>query len=134
MICCNRWRAGQLAAAADADVDVLLPLASLPLRVFRQRAICGNTIMKAPDGDGSDIQVPMAFQSALAGVMLAAEVVASSPGVRGTQPGTRTVVDLMRRLPSYVTSQVLKGIPGQARCICEDADWQEAYHEKFIAT
>ncbi|KUR78071.1 E2 ligase fold family C protein [Novosphingobium sp. FSW06-99] len=121
----------EIAATAEADVDSLLAFASLPLRAFRQRAICGNAILKAHDGNGSDIQVPMAFQSALAGVMLAAEVVASSPGVRATKPGTRTVVDLMRRVPSYVTSEVLKGIPGQARCICEDAVWQDIYHGKF---
>lgn len=121
----------EIAQTSGADVEVLLPFASLPLRAFRQRAVCGNAIMRALDGYGADIQVPMAFQSALAGVMLAAEVIASSPGVRAAQPATRTVIDLMRRLPSYATTPVLKGAPGAARCICQDQDWQDAFRSKY---
>jgi hypothetical protein len=49
--------------------------------------------------------------------MLAAEVVASRPGLREVEPATRPVVDLMRRLPSRVTTTVLKGVPGAARPI-----------------
>jgi len=121
----------EIAARLNVDVDALLPFAGLPLRAFRQKAICGNAIMRAPDGGGSDLEVPMAFQSALAGVMLAAEVVAATPGVRESQPAVRSIVDLMRSLPERITFPVLKGGPGPARCICQDADHLAVYREKY---
>jgi hypothetical protein len=47
--------------------------------------------------------------------MLAAEMVASNPGVRDVEPATRSVVDLMRWLLSRVTTTVMKSVPGAAR-------------------
>jgi molybdopterin/thiamine biosynthesis adenylyltransferase len=113
----------EIAANIRADVEVLLPLADLPLRAFRQKAICGNAIIRAADGGGAELEVPMAFQSALAGVMLAAEIAASTSTVRVKQPATRSVVDLMRPLPGRISFPMLKGTPGPARCICQDPDY-----------
>lgn len=121
----------QIAAQLGVNVDVLMPFINLPLRAFRQKAICGNAIMQAADGGGSEIEVPLAFQSALAGIMLAAEIVASSPGVRDASISTRTSINLMRRLPKLITVPVRKGVPGPARCICEDRDYIEVYQEKY---
>lgn len=121
----------EIANQRGMDVDALLPFANLPLRVFRQNAICGNAQLRAADGGGPEVEVPLAFQSALAGVMLAAEIVASSPGVRPEQPATRSVVDLMRRLPARVTMPLMKGSIGPARCICQDEDYLEVYRQKY---
>jgi hypothetical protein len=121
----------EVAFTKGVPVEQLLPFATLPLRNFRQRAICGNVIMRAADGSGADLEVPLAFQSALAGVMLAAELVASTSGVRRGDVGTRSVVDLMRRIPGRITFPVLKGNPGPARCICEDSDYLEVYGTKY---
>lgn len=123
----------QIADQLGVDVGLLIPFTNLPLRAFRQKAICGSAIMRAPDGGGSEIEVPLAFQSALAGVMLAAEVVASSPGVRSVALSTRTSIDLLRKVPSRITVPVQKGSPGPARCICEDRDYIEVYREKYGA-
>jgi hypothetical protein len=120
----------EIAANVGTDVETLLPFAGLPLRAFRQKAICGNAIMRAADGGGPELEVPMAFQSALAGVMLAAEVAASTPGVRAGQPATRSVADLMRPLPRRITFPMLKGAPGPVRCICQDPDYVEVYRTK----
>jgi hypothetical protein len=90
--------------------------------------------MKANDGGGTDIEVPMAFQSALAGVMLAAEVVASATGIRLVDPSVRSSLDLMRALPGRVTFPMRKGSPGPARCICEDPGFVDAYAEKYSAS
>ncbi|MGI4880840.1 MAG: hypothetical protein ACRYG4_25525, partial [Janthinobacterium lividum] len=96
-----------------------------------QKAICGNAIMRANDGGGADVEVPMAFQSALAGVMLAAEIVASASGLRTEPLQVRTSLDVMRKLPSRITFPVRKNVTGPARCICNDADYLEAYREKY---
>lgn len=122
--------ASEIAAALGIDPAKLMPFAGLPLRAFRQKAICGNVILRAPDGGGADVEVPMAFQSAMAGVMLAAEVVAETTGIRAARPATRSVIDLMRRLPGRIGSAMLKRT-GPVRCMCQDADHVEAYRSKY---
>jgi hypothetical protein len=123
----------EIAANVGTDAEALLPFAHLPLRAFRQKAICGNAILRAADGAGPELEVPMAFQSALAGVMLAAEIVASTPGVRISQPATRSVIDLTRTLPGRVTFPMLKRAPGPVRCICQDPDYLDVYRAKYRA-
>jgi len=122
--------ASEIAGALGIDPAKLMPFATLPLRAFRQKAICGNVILRAPDGGGADVEVPMAFQSAMAGVMLAAEVVAETTGIRAARPATRSVIDLMRRLPGRIGSAMLKRT-GPVRCMCQDADHVEAYRSKY---
>lgn len=122
-----------VASQLGIAVDALLPFVGLPLRAFRQKAICGNAIMRAKDGGGADLEVPMAFQSALAGVMLAAEVVASVSVLRSAPVGVRTTIDLMRRLPRHISYPARKGTNGTARCICQDADYLDVYRDKYSA-
>lgn len=122
--------ASEIAGALGIDPTKLMPFAGLPLRAFRQKAICGNVILRAPDGGGADVEVPMAFQSAMAGVMLAAEVVAETTGIRSVRPATRSVIDLMRRLPGRIGSAMLKR-NGSVRCMCQDPDHVEVYRSKY---
>jgi len=123
----------QISERLGLDPGALLQFVGLPLRAFRQKAICGNAIIKASDGGGTDLEVPMAFQSALAGVMLAAEVVASATGIRLVDPPVRSSLDLIRALPGRISFPMRKGAPGPARCICEDPDFVNAYAEKYGA-
>lgn len=119
-----------IARQRGIDADRLLPFANLPIRQFRQKAICGNAELRAIDGGGPEVLVPLAFQSALAGVMLAAEVVASAVGIRAVEPATQTRVNLMRRLPARITTPLKKG-SGPVRCICQDDDYLAVYREKY---
>lgn len=123
--------AHRIARQVGVPPETLQPFAGLPLRAFRQKAICGNAIMRAKDGGGADVEVPMAFQSAFAGIMLAAEVIISACEIDRPEVETRTVVDLMRKLPSRIGSPARKGTTGPARCICEDQDYVDAYKEKY---
>ncbi len=66
----------------------------------------------------------MAFQSALAGVLLAAGIVAEA-GHLPSPRGAKAVVDLLRPLGGHLTVPVAKHASG--RCICEDADFQAVY-------
>lgn len=123
--------AQRIARQVGVRPEILKPFAGLPLRSFRQKAICGNAIMRARDGGGADVEVPMAFQSAFAGIMLAAEVVVSACGIDRAEVEVRTVVDLMRKLPGRISSPARKGTTGPARCICDDQDYIDAYREKY---
>lgn len=123
--------AREVATVAGLDPERLMVHAGQPLRAFRQRAVCGGLVMRAGDGGGADVEVPLAFQSALAGVMLAAEVVAERAELRSVRPATRSVINLLRPLMSRPTSNILKGTSVAARCICEDPDWQDVYRAKW---
>jgi len=56
-----------VASQLGLAMEDLFPFIGVSLRAFRQKAICGNAIMRARDGGGADVEVPMGFQSALAG-------------------------------------------------------------------
>ena len=121
----------QIASRLGIAPEILAPFVGLPLRAFRQKAICGNAVMRAADGGGVEIEVPMAFQSALAGVMLAAEVTASTSKTLSASSNTRVSVDLMRRIPARISFPMKKGSSGAVRCICQDEDYLSAYREKY---
>ena len=73
----------------------------------------------------------MAFQSALAGVIAAANLLASAPVLRPNRPAVRSVINLMRELPKRINLPARKGGAGAARCICQDPDYLDVYREKF---
>jgi MFS transporter, ACS family, tartrate transporter len=54
----------EIAANVGTDVETLLPFAGLPLRAFRQKAICGNAIMRAADGGGPELEAKLASERA----------------------------------------------------------------------
>lgn len=72
----------------------------------------------------------MAFQSALAGILLAAEIVISAGGLRSEPIPVSTRLDLLRPLPSEISVPVAKD--GSGRCICTDDDYIEIYNRKYI--
>lgn len=69
--------------------------------------------------------VPMAFQSAFAGVLLAAQVTADALGMPGVPPGHKAVLNTLRPLPPLLRVPVAPHPSG--RCLCQDADFQQAY-------
>lgn len=110
--------------------DALLRFAGEPLRQFYSKAVCGGAILQ-PDRTKPPIEAPLAFQSALAGVMLAAELVAEAGELRSERLKTKTVIDLRRPLGKRLNFQIAKPAPtASAKCICQDADFQTAYRMK----
>ncbi|MET0399070.1 MAG: E2 ligase fold family C protein [Longimicrobiaceae bacterium] len=116
-------------------VDVLLAFAGRSLREFYDEAFCGGVILQlggSADGEAVRAEAPMAFQSALAGIMLAAETVVDA----GRQPDApvppvRTVIDLSRPLPPYLSPPAARRTDGA--CLCNDADYLDAYRAKYAA-
>ena len=100
-----------------------------PLRALYTEGFCGGAVIPLgePGSPTNDVHVPLAHQSALAGVLLAAA------GVRMALSG---------RLDSVVTQyDVLKpqerfqvysaGKHAGERCICQDSDYREVYRRKY---
>lgn len=121
----------EVARRATVDAGLLMPFAALPLREFRAKAICGQALLAARDSDRTAVQVPMAFQSAMAGVMLAAEIAVQRGELRDAALPTKSALDLLRPVPARLNVPILKDQAGAARCICADEDYAAAYRSKY---
>jgi len=119
----------------DPDgLEVLLRFAPASLRSFYSDAFCGGVILRLggrTEGAAARAEAPMAFQSALAGVMLAAELVIDVVGHRDpsrTVP-SRVVIDLLRPLAPYLHEPATRRTDGL--CLCNDFDYLAAYAAKY---
>jgi len=119
-----------VAQAAGIEPGPLFSFAGLSLRAFRAKAICGEAILPAPDADQTELQVPLAFQSAMAGIMLAAEIVGRRIEPDRRLP-TKSVIDLLRPVPGRLNVPVLKADSALARCVCADPDYIAAFRRKY---
>ncbi|TCN17986.1 E2 ligase fold family C protein [Sinorhizobium americanum] len=119
----------RVATAMAVPFESLAPFVGQPLRSFYQQAICGGLVFRLSDGSRQvRTVVPMAFQSALAGIMLAAELVKHSAGFP-MSPTTSTRVNLLRPLGCHLHDPKAKDSSG--RCICSDEDFISAYRRKY---
>jgi molybdopterin/thiamine biosynthesis adenylyltransferase len=123
----------EIAVALSIAPESLMAFASKPLRAFYTEAICGGIVLRLQGGSNMHgaTEVPMAFQSALAGILLAAAVVADSAAY-AEPAGTKATIDLLRPLGTHLTVPVAPHKSG--RCICQDPDYREAYANKHGLT
>lgn len=118
----------RIAAALGVPVEPLLAFEGRPLRALHQGAICGGMVFRLSGGARpAQAVVPMPFQSALAGIMLAADLVKHAVGY-GNGRATTTRMDLLRPLGRYLHDPRAKDARG--RCICQDPDFLAAYRHK----
>jgi len=119
----------RVATAFSVPYAELQPFVGQPLLNFYQRAICGGMMIGLTGiGNVGTAVVPMAFQSALAGVGLAAELVKHAAGLPIPQ-STSTRVNLLRPLAPVLADPRARDTSG--RCICSDQDFLYAYRRKY---
>lgn len=119
-----------IANARELDLELLLAYAHRPVRELYAEGFCGGGVLPIDRLDGRDraMHVPLAFQSALAGVQLAASFVRAI--TEGPHAETRlTRIDPLAQL-GQALQQTAKADP-TGRCICRDADYRAAYAEKW---
>lgn len=126
----DRTLLDQIAAAKGMSVEPLLPFEGKILREFYSKAVCGGVILQHSGTAGLGQvsgEVPMAFQSALAGILLASELVIHAGGIHRESITTTTRMNLLRPLGSDLN------VPQAKRdgCICHDRDYQAAYRTKY---
>jgi hypothetical protein len=123
----------RVAAAKRVPLEPLLTLEGQSLRSFYGRAVCGRLLVQLGAEDAGPVaEVPMAFQSALAGVMLAAEILAHAEGRRPQEHPATTRLNLLRPLSSYLNFP--EGKEGSGRCICRDPIYVARYQEKYATS
>ncbi|MGY4898656.1 E2 ligase fold family C protein [Micromonospora aurantiaca (nom. illeg.)] len=108
----------------------LAPFEGQPIRKLYVEGICGGAVI--PLGMAGtprqEVHVPLAHQSALAGVLLAARLVRMAAGA---DPGTTEVTRLnVLRSPSEQPTQPALKDP-RGICICTDPDYQAVYAKKW---
>jgi hypothetical protein len=131
------WNAGApddlLAVIADRRPDVdrtaLMKFSGRPLRELYREGFCGGAVL--PIGQAgrpqADVHVPIAHQSALAGVLAAAALVADTLGFRSVRSDSLRV-DVLRPLPYGIRFQP---IGAESGCLCQDRDYQRRYAAKW---
>lgn len=121
----------KIANAMKINITELARFEGESLRLFHAQAICGGTLLHLGANPISQraVQVPMAFQSALAGTLLAAELVAKAAGLKSCPPPVTTKLDLLRPLGPYLSFSEAKASAGC--CICQDADYIDAFKQKY---
>lgn len=123
-----------IAGRIGRDPQDLLPFAGGSLEQFYIRAACGGLLLRLGAAGGKPVEVPTAFQSAMAGILLAAELVADAGGLRRGLLPARTEINLLRPaglLSVYPHTPAVRDESGY--CLCADADFQEVYRTKYGA-
>jgi hypothetical protein len=113
--------------------ETLEPYASRPLRDLYVEGVCGGAVLplSRAGAPAQEVHVPLAHQSALAGVILAGRLLAAS--LDQTPSSTLvTRLNVLRPVGEYLTQPALKDPRGI--CICQDEIYREAYALKYDET
>jgi hypothetical protein len=119
-----------IAAAAGIDVAELGAWRDRPLADVYQDGICGGALLHLNVGEAPrEVLVPLAHQSALAGVMLAAQfIVAMTPELAAARPSAvEARYDVLAGLPQVFARPRAR----TPNCLCGDAIFLAVYGEKL---
>jgi hypothetical protein len=115
----------QIATAAGVPYEKLAAFENRPLRELYVDAVCGGQVMEFHQAAiQARAEVPMGFQSAFAGLLIAAELARIRPVAE-----TLIQIDLMAAFPERPSRLRAKTVKPQ--CMCTDADFQAIYAEKY---
>jgi hypothetical protein len=119
----------RVSAALAIPIAELLSYENKALRQFYSEAVCGGMVLRlgADAKSSADVEVPMAFQSTLAGVFLAAELVMAAGNLRKESILPVTRIRTSRPVPGYM----LAPLASVSRCTCQDNDFRFVYSKKY---
>ena len=119
-----------VSAALGLSADEVLQYENRPVRELYVEGICGGGLL--PLGAGGmprqELHVPLAHQSALAGVLLAAALVHRVVAPIGEETEISRI-DVLAPLGDYIKQPARRR--GNGLCICEDADYVDAFNKKY---
>ncbi len=119
-----------IAAANNVPSGVLAAWRQRSLDEFYREGICGGALLDAQVGGGQrEVVVPLAHQSALAGIMLATQLIAAESSIL-VEHRSVTVegrLDVLTPLPQILAVPRAR----EPLCLCGDADFQSAHGERW---
>jgi Prokaryotic E2 family C/ThiF family len=119
----------QISAATNLPITELQPFLGKSLEIFYAEVVCGGTLLKYTGEVGQpdrQLTVPCAFESALAGILLAAELI-KDKAEYPTSGQESFRFNLLRPLAPYLHSPEIK----RTSCICTDPVFRETYAGKW---
>lgn len=119
-----------IARGLDLPEEALRPFEGQPIRDLYVRGVCGGALLQLarPGQSPREVHVPLAHQSALAGVLLAARLAREATGLELRE--TRVArIDVQRPVNREVEQPALSRRDG--RCICDDPDYVTTYNAKY---
>jgi hypothetical protein len=121
---------GQVGAHLGIEPGDLTAFLDRPLRALYVEGLCGGAVLPLSriGRPTQDVHVPIAHQSALAGVLLGARLVSKAVG-HSPDSTEVTRIDVLRPLAEYLTQPVQKDARGI--CICQDKVYQDAWRAKY---
>ncbi|TWI77952.1 ThiF family protein [Lacibacter cauensis] len=118
-----------IAVAKEIDFETLKPFIGLPISQFYSKVLCGGLI--TTNAKNQLTETPMAFQSALAGILLASELVLKITGIRTSEISALTRINLLKPITRYMNEPLLKVT--HRDCICQDDDFKKQYRAKYCS-
>ena len=122
----DAYWAEKIAQAKNIPIDLLMPHLGQPIRNFYHAVFCGGILIGHEQNQ--KVETPMAFQSALAGILLASELVTIKGGFRSVPIQTMTRINLLRPITHYINEPLRKS--NAQNCICQDEDFRAQYRIK----
>jgi hypothetical protein len=120
----------KIATAKAVPIEKLLPFEGQSVRSLYSRGVCSGAVMELANGPVIQrAEVPMPFQSALAGILQAALLIAHADESVHLPMFTR--INLMNQFP--VTQGFSRNEAKSSRCFCNDEDFRDVYLEKYEA-
>ena len=120
-----------VAAAWDVPAEKLEPYMYRPIRELWTEGVCGGGLIPLGETGQTprELQVPLAFQSALAGLLLAEEAVRDILTAGAQRKSLVRRLDVLRPLGDISPQPIRKARTGS--CICEDPDFIDTYRAKY---
>ena len=118
-----------IAAARNIPLAKLMHFEGRPLRTLYTEGFCGGAVIPLGEAGepNNDVHVPLAHQSAMAGVLLAAVGVTMQLSKRADSVVAQyDVLKPQESLQVYPAAKDSKG-----RCICQDKDFLAVYRKKY---
>lgn len=126
----NRQLIEAVATGLNRPLEDVLPYEGRPVRELYVEGVCGGGIIAVGSAGmpPHELHVPLAHQSALAGVLLASALVRRSVS-DGDEMTMITRLDVLHGVGDDLTQPALKA--GNGLCICEDPDYVAAFQSKW---
>lgn len=117
---------------AGIDRQLLSSYKGQRIEIFYSEAICGGRFLSLGSDRqiNQDVEVPLAHESVLAGLLLGAEIIIQSLGLRKEPMESLTKINLMHALHNYLLEA--EGKHHSGLCICQDVIFRNRYAEKWM--
>ncbi|WNV75157.1 E2 ligase fold family C protein [Geodermatophilus sp. DSM 44513] len=118
-----------IAARLGVDLETVKQFDPRSIRDLYVRGICGGAVLPLRSGAvHAEVHVPLAHQSALAGILIAARLARRAAGI--VLPGTEvTRLDVRSHPPARPTQPAAKDPRGL--CLCQDKDYVSAFSQQW---